>query len=119
VDDHFCYYSANGVPFSNLQAGDGFNVETNPVTGTGEVLEAGNTPGQPKTTEGFFFFADPYTIVQIHNVNPETANGFAMAFHVDLPNPVPEPSTLTLLSAGAGLLCAGSWRRHQRPWATA
>jgi hypothetical protein len=118
VDDHFCYFSANGVPFSNLKGDSSSNVETNPVTGTGEVLEFDNTPGQPKTSEGFFVFADPYTFVQTHNVNPETANGFTMAFHVDLPNPVPEPSTLTLLSTGIGLLCARSWRRQKRPTGT-
>jgi hypothetical protein len=114
VDDHFCYFSVNGDPFSNLVGGDGFTVETNPVTGTGEVLEFGNTPGSPKTSEGFFVFADPYTVIEIHNLNPDTANGFTMAFHVDLPNPVPEPSALTLLAAGLGVLSTRSWRRVGR-----
>jgi hypothetical protein len=113
VDDHFDYFSANGVPFSNLVGGDGSNVETNPITGTGQVLEFGSTPTGPKTTEGFFVFADPYTFIANHNVNPETANGFTMAFHVDLPNPVPEPSTLTLLSV-CGLAVATRTLRRRK-----
>jgi hypothetical protein len=115
VDDHFCYFTANGVPFSNLVGNGTFNVGTNPITGTGEVLEFGATPTPPKTTEGFFVFADPYTFIQTHNINPETANGFSMAFHVDLPNPVPEPSTLALLSAGVLALTTRLHRQRKRP----
>jgi hypothetical protein len=69
----------------------------------------------PKSTEGFFVDFDPYTFIKAFNVNPATANGYTMAVHVDLPNPVPEPSTLTLLSVVAGAACARSWRQRKRP----
>ena len=115
-DGFFVYFSHNGTPFSNIEAGDFDDVETNPVTGSGEVLGINVTPAGPFTSIGLFAFISPYDRLDTnYNIDSAAANGFSLAFHVDLANPVPEPGTLTLLGAGVGSLSLGIWRRRKPP----
>jgi hypothetical protein len=112
-DGFFSYFSVNGVPFSNILAGDFTDVETNPVTGVGQVLGTAVTPSSPLTSLSVYEFFDPYSILQSqNNIDPMTANGFSLAVHVD--NLVPEPGGMTLVGVALGGLITGAWRRRRR-----
>jgi hypothetical protein len=111
-DGYFAFFGVNGTPFSNILPFGNFNVETNPVTGIGEVYGVDITPSGPFTSFDAFAELDPYSVLSSVNIDPNAANTFSIAFHVDLPNPVPEPASLTLLALGvAGVAGYGRRRR--------
>jgi hypothetical protein len=102
----FLLFTAGGTPIdSGLSPGSGFGVMTNPMTGSGQVIDfVGFTPFLVTTEFGLNYFSNPFSFLFSLGV-PDSVNGFHFAA---LLAPVPEPSSLAL--AGVGL-AAFAWRR--------
>jgi hypothetical protein len=101
------------TPLGAATRGGDLTLETNPITGTGEVFGANFSPGPPFTTPNFFFFeVAPYSFLDSLGVNTTTANRFHLAIH--LASPVPEPSSLAMLAIGLASVASYHWRRQAR-----
>jgi len=107
----FAYFTQDGTPFAPLTPASGFGVETNPITGTGPVLDfVGFTPTAPFESFNLSVFSNPASFLGAVGVDATTANGFDFAALLTLP--VPEPASLAVL--GCGLAGLGAVRRRAR-----
>lgn len=104
----FVYFTANGAPYSPLTAASGFGVITNPITGTGQVLDfVGFTPGVVTGSFTLDVFSNPYAFLNSVGVNTSTANDVHFGAEISL---IPEPASVLL--AGLGLLGLATVRRR-------
>jgi PEP-CTERM motif len=104
----FVYFTANGVPYGPLTAASGFGVITNPITGTGQVLDfVGFTPGVVTGSFTLDVFSNPYTFLNSVGVDTGTADDVHFGAEISL---IPEPASMLL--AGLGLLGLSAVRRR-------
>jgi hypothetical protein len=108
LSNAFVYFTANGTPYSPLTAASGFGVTTNPITGTGQVLDfVGFMPGVVTGSFSLDVFSDPYTFLNSVGVDTGTANDVHFGAEISL---VPEPASVLL--TGLGLLGLSAVRRR-------
>ncbi len=100
LSDPFAYFTFLGTPFEPLTPASGFGVETNPITGTGDVLDfVGFSPGAPSSTFHLDILSDPAAFLTTVGVDPAMATDFHFGALLTL-TPVPEPDSLAILGIG-------------------
>jgi hypothetical protein len=109
LSNPFVYFTANGTPYSPLTAASGFGVITNPITGTGQVLDfVSFTPVVVAGSFSLNVFSNPYSFLNSVGVDTGTANDVHFGAEISL---VPEPASVLL--AGLGLLGLSAVRRRR------
>lgn len=109
LSNPFVYFTANGTPFAPLTPASGFDVTTNPITGSGPVLDF--VGFEPVTVTGSFdpyVFSNPYMFLSAVGVNPSETNDVHFGAEISLL----VPGSVLLL--GAGLLGLGAVLRRGR-----
>ena len=105
----FAWFATNGTPSPSITAGSGFFVETNPITGSGQVFDFGNGSSGLNQSHGLNIRANPASFLSARGVDIANANQFYIGGLLT----VPEPASLTLFGFGALGIAALRRRRSE------
>jgi len=103
----FAWFATNGTPSSSITAGSGFSVETNPITGSGQVFDFGNSSSSLNQSHSLNIRANPASFLGVRGVDIANANQFYIGGLLT----VPEPASMGLFGFGALGLAALRRRR--------
>ena len=105
----FAWFATNGTPSPSITAGSGFFVETNPITGSGQVFDFGNGSSSLNQSHSMNIRANPASFLATRGVDIANANQFYIGGLLT----VPEPASLALFGFGAFGLAALRRRRTE------
>ncbi len=105
----FAWFATNGTPSPSITAGSGFFVETNPITGSGQVFDFGNGSSSLNQSHSLNIRANPASFLGTRGVDIANVNQFYIGGLLT----VPEPASLTLFGFGAFGLAALRRRRRE------
>jgi hypothetical protein len=86
-----------------------FNISVNGVPSLSYIDTNGATFSGPDNI--IYFFMDDFATLATHPDTPEAGSGFIDSIEVDVPSPVPLPSTWVLFGTGLLGLSLMRWRK--------